>query len=318
VLRPLQFAGRSELIVGLHTSDDAAVFRLRDDLAIVQTIDFFTPIVDDPYHYGAIAAANSLSDVYAMGGDPLLALNVAAFPEDLPAEMIAEILRGGLEKAQEAGAVIAGGHTVTDAEPKYGLSVTGTIHPDRVLTKAGAKPTDRLFLTKPIGTGVITTAAMNDAAAVEHLGAAVASMLRLNRQASDLIRTHGATACTDVTGFGLLGHAWEMADRGSVRLELRAGAVPLLSGALDCARAHQIPGGLSRNRAYYLRHGVEIAAGVDREIATLLFDPQTSGGLLFTLPDARSAAAIEAFERSGVALWEIGTVAAGRGVTVTG
>ena len=213
VLRPLTRHHHPDLIVGLQTSDDAAVYRLSDDQAIIQTVDFFPPVVDDAFAYGAISAANSLSDVYAMGGDVLFALAVAAFPDDLPREILTRIFEGGSSKVIEAGGVIAGGHTVTDDEPKYGLSVTGTIHPDRIWTKAGAKPGDLLFLTKPIGTGLITTAHKNRVVEDTHLQAAMDSMMKLNRAASVAARAVGPNACTDVTGFGLLGHGFEIAEK---------------------------------------------------------------------------------------------------------
>ena len=227
MLRPLTLATHPDLVVGLQTSDDAAVYRLAPDLAVVQTVDFFTPIVDDPWTYGAIAAANSMSDVYAMGGTVLFALNVAGFPEDLPPHMITAIFQGAAEKVAEAGAIIAGGHTVTDAEPKFGLVVTGTIHPDQVWTKAGALPGDVLFLTKPIGTGIVATALKKEKARAEDVEAATASMLTLNRAAAETARAAGGVhAATDITGFGLLGHASEMADKSGVGLQINAWCGP--------------------------------------------------------------------------------------------
>lgn len=317
VLRPLTQHGHPNLIVGLQTSDDAAVYRLSDELAIIQTVDFFPPIVDDPFVYGAIAAANSLSDVYAMGGDALLALNIAAFPDDLPREILTTIFEGGMSKVMEAGAVIAGGHTVTDDEPKYGLCVTGTIHPDRVLTKAGAQPGDRLFLTKPLGTGLITTASRNGQAQDEHLAAAVASMLRLNKRPSLAARIAPVHACTDVTGYGLLGHASEVSEKSNVRLRVRAFSVPLLPGALEYAAAGHVAGGLHRNRNFFRRQGVEIDPEVPQDLATVLYDPQTSGGLLITVPADGSELLLSAFAEAGEPIWEIGEVATGAGVIVT-
>jgi len=319
VLRPLTLRSHPDLLVGLQTSDDAAVFRLSPEQAIIQTVDFFTPIVNDPWTYGAIAAANSMSDVYAMGGDVLLALNVAAFPDTLPAETLSAIFEGGASKVAEAGGVIAGGHTVTDDEPKYGLSVTGTIHPERILTKAGARPGDRLFLSKPIGTGIVTTALKREAADPAHVAAAVEAMLTLNRAASLSARAAGGVhACTDITGFGLLGHAAEVAIKSGVRLHLSAGAVPLLPGAREYAAAGQIPGGLNRNRDYYasVDGGIAIDPTVDPAAATLLFDPQTSGGLLLSVAADRVAALRGAFEAAGLPLWEIGGVVPGRGIAV--
>jgi selenide, water dikinase len=317
VLRPLTRHNHPNLIVGLQTSDDAAVYRLSDDQAIIQTVDFFPPVVDDAFAYGAISAANSLSDVYAMGGDVLFALNVAAFPDDLPREILSRIFEGGASKVVEAGGVIAGGHTVTDDEPKYGLSVTGTIHPDRILTKAGAKPGDLLFLTKPIGTGVITTAHKNDAVEDEHLQAALDSMMKLNRGASLAARAVGPTACTDVTGFGFLGHGFEVADKSGVALHIRASLLPVLPGALEYAAGGQQPGGLGRNRDYYSSEGVMVAADVPVELASLLYDPQTSGGLLLSVAKDRHEALLEAFAAAGETIWEVGEVTAGHGVTVT-
>src|SRR4051812_10113301 len=216
VLRPLTMLSHPNLLVGLQTSDDAAVYKLSDDLALIQTVDFFPPVVDDPYTYGGIAAANAMSDIYAMGGEVTLGLNIAAWPENLPSEMLGRIFAGGAAKMAEVGAVIAGGHTVTDAEPKYGICVTGTIHPDRILTKAGAQAGDRVYLTKPIGTGIVLTALKREAVAEEHLAETVASMLKLNRQASQLAQEVGVNACTDVTGFSLVGHAAEMAEKSGV------------------------------------------------------------------------------------------------------
>jgi selenide, water dikinase len=319
VLRPLAIQTHPDLLVGLQTSDDAAVYRLRDDLAIVQTVDFFTPIVDDPWTYGAIAAANSMSDIYAMGGDVLLALNVAGFPESLPADIVTAIFRGAADKVAEAGGIIGGGHTVTDAEPKFGLAVTGTIDPNLIFTKGGARPGDRLFLTKPIGTGVVATALKRDQVAPADLDAAVASMLTLNRAASRAARAAGGIhACTDITGFGLLGHASEMASRSDARLRIRAADVPSLPGALGYAAAGAIAGGLTRNRQYFesAGGGIAIAASVDPTLATLLFDPQTSGGLLIALDPARADAFQTACAAEGATAWEIGDVGQGVGISV--
>jgi selenide, water dikinase len=316
VLQPLAIRTHPNLIVGLQTSDDAAIFRVSAEQAIVQTIDFFTPIVDDPYTYGAIAAANSMSDVYAMGGDVQFALNVVAFPDNLDPSILSAILRGGSDKVAEAGGVIAGGHTVTDDEPKYGLAVTGFVHPERVWRKAGARPGDRLYLTKPLGTGIVATALKNQVAVSEHIAAAVRSMELLNKAASEAARTFSVSACTDITGFGLLGHAWEVADRSEVRLRFEADSIPILPGVLEYARAGQIPGGLNRNRSYFEAAGVAFAKGVDPEMISLLFDPQTSGGLLFAIPADQVAAFDTAFAERGLSLWAIGCVEAGTGVVV--
>jgi len=319
VLRPLAIQTHPDLLVGLQTSDDAAVYLVAPGVAIVQTVDFFTPIVDDPWTYGAIAAANSMSDVYAMGGEVLLALNVAGFPESLPAETVTAIFEGAAAKVAEAGAVIGGGHTVTDAEPKFGLSVTGRIDPDRIFTKAGARPGDRLFLSKPIGTGVVSTALKHGICDPAHLDAAVASMLTLNRAASRALRDVAAIrACTDVTGFGLLGHAAEMAERSGVALRVHANAVPLLPGAYEYAKGGAVAGGLGRNRGYFEAHagGIAVDPAVDPVLAALLFDPQTSGGLLFAVPEAESDAARSAFARHGADLWEMGETEPGEGIVV--
>jgi selenide,water dikinase len=320
VLRPLTLATHPDLVVGLQTSDDAAVYRIAPDVAIVQTVDFFTPIVDDPSHYGAIAAANSMSDVYAMGGTVLFALNVAGFPEDLPPHMITAIFEGAAAKVQEAGAIIAGGHTVTDPEPKFGLVVTGTIHPDQVWRKAGALPGDVLFLSKPVGTGIVATALKRDKAREADIEAAVAAMMTLNRAAAETARAAGGVhAATDITGFGLLGHASEMAEKSGVGLRLAADAVPLLPGAENYAAAGHIAAGLGRNRDFFTTHGggIRVAPEVDATLQTVLFDPQTSGGLLFAVAPDRAEAFREAFAAAGLDLWQIGEVVSGAGIDVT-
>ncbi len=279
------------------------------------TVDFFAPLVDDPYAYGAIAAANAMGDVYAMGGEVTLALNIAAFPEDMAPETIAAILRGGADKVNEAGGVLAGGHTIIDAEPKYGLCVLGLVHPQRVLTKAGARPGDILYLTKPLGTGIVTTAAMRDRATPEHLQAAIESMTRLNRHPSHIVREVQAHALTDVTGYSLLGHAHEMAAASGVALRIPASGVPVLPGALEYAAQGIVTGGAGRNRKY-LADKVRIADGVAEALQHVLFDPQTSGGLLFAVaPD--KASEIEArFEAVKLPVWRIGEAVEGRGVEV--
>ncbi len=316
VLLPLANQTLPNLVVGLHTSDDAAVYRLSDDLAIIQTVDYFTPIVDDAEIFGAIAAANSLSDVYAMGGEVLFGLNIAGFPDTLDPDIIARIFAGGSAKIAEAGGAVAGGHTVTSPEPFYGMSVTGKVAPERIWSKSGARPGDRLILTKAIGTGVITTAAMNDAVEPSHLQSAVDSMLRLNRGAMEAGRDISIHACTDITGFGLLGHAWEMASKGGVRFEIRGARVPLLPGATTYANNGQIAGGLTRNRRYFTNMGVNIAEDVDDALKTLLFDPQTSGGLLIAVSERDAQALLDGLESRGQTGWEIGQVTSGEGVGV--
>jgi len=327
VLRPLQERFRAadfpDLLVGIDGPDDAAVYRISDDLAIVETVDFFPPVVDDPYTYGAVAAANAMSDVYAMGGDVIFALQVAGFPEDQPAEVLAEIFRGGADKVKEAGGAIAGGHTLIDAEPKYGLCVTGLVHPDRLMRKGGAQPGDALLLTKALGTGIVLTAARADECAPEHLQAAVDSMLQLSRHPSHLAREAGVRACTDVTGFSLLGHAEEMARAGGVRIVIDASALPVLPGALEYARAGHVTGGASRNRSG-LEGKVSLPSlrsragphGLPEDIEHLLFDPQTSGGLLIALPPERAEALAAALERDGFLAARIGNVEEGAGIRV--
>jgi selenide, water dikinase len=314
VLRPLADIFTPEaypqLLVGLTAPDDAAVYRLADDLAIVSTTDFFPPVVDDPYAFGAIAAANALSDIYAMGGEPLFALNLAAFPDDLPAEVMTEIFRGGAEKVREAGAVIAGGHTVTDKEPKYGLAVTGRIDPRRILAKQGIRPGDRLVLTKALGTGVITTAHKRDQVAPDDLAAAVASMVHLNRAAAAAASAVGVHALTDITGFGLLGHAHEMTHLSGVRLTLDFGALPWLPGARSYAEAGIFPGGTGRNCDYFGQWVRFDQTPPDWEV-WLLHDPQTSGGLLMAVAEADLTALLARLRAEGEAAWVIGTAEAG-------
>ncbi|MEX0786527.1 MAG: selenide, water dikinase SelD [Dehalococcoidia bacterium] len=319
VLQPLRDTFRPadfpDLLIGVEGPDDAAVYRISDDLAIVQTVDFFPPVVDDPYTFGAVAAANAMSDVYAMGGEVLLALQVAGFPEDQPSSVLAEIFRGGAEKVREAGGVIAGGHTLIDEEPKYGLAVTGTVHPDAVMRKAGARPGDVLVLTKALGTGVVLTAARADECTPEHLQGAIDGMLRLNRHASHLALGASAHACTDVTGFSLLGHAEEMARAGGVRLVIEAASAPALPGALEYARQGHVTGGASRNRRG-LDGKVELADGLAEDVEHLLFDPQTSGGLLIAVAPERADELSAALVASGDLGARVGRVEAGSGVRV--
>jgi selenide,water dikinase len=320
VLRPLTQHVHPDLLVGLQTSDDAAVYRVAADLAIIQTVDFFPPVVDDPFTYGAISAANSMSDIYAMGGDVLFALNIAAFPDDLSPGILTAIFEGGAEKVAEAGGVIAGGHTVTDDEPKYGLTVTGRIHPDHILTKAGARSGDRLFLTKPLGSGLITTAGKNDAVNAADLSTAILSMTTLNRAASEVIRVSGANACTDVTGFGLLGHAAEIAEKSGVGLRLSASDLPLLPGALRYAAEGQQPGGLGRNRDYFMEStpgGIAFAPGISPDLEAVMFSPETSGGLLVSIPADVAAELETAFAEGALPLWSIGDVVDQPGIEVT-
>jgi selenide,water dikinase len=319
VLRPLQGLFRAErfpaLLVGLQVSDDAAVYKVTDDVAVIQTLDFFTPVVDDAYDYGAIAAANAMSDVYAMGGEVVLALNICAFPPTLPEGTIAEILRGGAEKVLEAGGALAGGHTVDDEEPKYGLAVMGLVHPSRVLTKGGARPGDLLLLTKPLGVGIITTAAKGDAADAGHVPPAVVSMKRLNRDAARLAQQIGVHACTDITGFALLGHACEMAEKSGVRLRFSVDRLPYLNGAIRYADEWLFPAGTCRNEACFGPH-VEFAAEVPDEMRQLLFTPETSGGLLLAVAPDKADGLNAAFAGAGQPIWNVGEVTTGAGIEV--
>jgi selenide,water dikinase len=298
------------LLVGLGVADDAAVYRINAKTAVVATLDFFAPVVDDPYTYGAIAAANAMSDVYAMGGEVVLALNIAAFPESLPPAVQTEILRGGADKVAEGGGVIAGGHTIWDDEPKYGLSVLGLVHPKRILSKAGLRPGDILYLTKPLGTGMILSAAKDHRDGEGWVAAAIESMLRLNRHACHLAVRASARAATDVTGFGLLGHLWEMALRSGVSVEIDAASVPLLPGARDCSAAGMHTSGEGRNRSW-VGANATFARSVDADTAALLFDPQTSGGLLIGCSPRRSAALERAAAADGLPLWRVGRALAG-------
>jgi len=273
------------LLVGLAEPDDSAVYQLDAERAIISTVDFFPPVVDEPYAFGAIAAANALSDVYAMGGEPIMAINLVAFPDGLDRSILSEILRGGAEKVREAGAVIAGGHTVSDQEPKYGLAVTGIIHPERILTKGGTQPGDILILTKALGTGVITTALKDGRAQPEHVAAAVASMSRLNRDASQTAQRIGVHAMTDITGYSLLGHSHEMAHLANVNFHIDLDALSWLPGAQEYADQGIFPGGTRRNKDYF-GQWVELGDELSETFKGLLFDPQTSGGLLMAVsPD---------------------------------
>lgn len=304
-----------DLLVGLGDPDDAAVWKLDEGRALVVTTDFFTPVVDDPYDYGAIAAANSLSDIYAMGAEPFLALNILGLPPQLPTEVGAEILRGGAEKAKEAGVVIAGGHSIQDEEPKYGLIVLGFVSPEQALTNAGAKPGDKLVLTKPLGFGVTTTALKQQKAAAEDVSEVVGWMTKLNKAAAELARRYDLKGGTDVTGFSLLGHGLELAQTSGVGLRIEFSRVPFLSGAASYAQAWTFPGGASDNKAYY-GGAVRFDDRIKEYQQMLLFDPQTSGGLLLCVPgDSLDAFMAEAGE-IGQTAWVIGEVAAGEGIQV--
>jgi selenide,water dikinase len=277
------------VLIGFDTADDAGVYKLTPELALVQTVDFFTPIVDDPFTYGAIAAANSLSDVYAMGGRPVSALSILAWPAKGDVADLEEILKGGASKMIEAGCSILGGHSIADEEIKFGYAVTGLVHPGRVKANAGARPGDALVFTKSLGTGVISTALKRGIAAQADVDASIASMLTLNRRACEAMLNFDIHGCTDVTGFGMIGHAREMAVASGVTIEIAAGSLRFLPGALDYARARAIPGGLNNNRDF-ASCAVEFGSEISREVEDLLYDPQTSGGLLVSLPEADAAA----------------------------
>ncbi|NWF68727.1 MAG: selenide, water dikinase SelD [Chloroflexi bacterium] len=316
MLRPLSglfpSADYRALIVGLAEPDDAAVYQLDEERAIISTVDFFPPVVDDAYAFGAIAAANALSDVYAMGGEPLMAINLAAFPDGLDMELLTEILRGGAEKVREAGAVIAGGHTVTDKEPKYGLAVTGLAHPQRLLTKGGMRPGDKLILTKALGTGVVTTALKNKRAETAHVNAAVASMSRLNRAGARAALAHGVRGATDITGYGLLGHAHEMAHLSHVDLEMSWGALAWLPGAAEYAQQEIFAGGMWRNRDYFSQW-VQFDSGIEAWQQYLLYDPQTSGGLLLAAAPETADGLCDTLRNGGDLAMLVGEARAGQG-----
>jgi selenide,water dikinase len=300
-----------ELLVGLDAADDAAVYLVARDLAIVETLDFFPPIVDDAYASGAIGAANAMSDVYAMGGEVLFALNIAAWPEDAPLAQLERIFQGAIDKVAEAGGAIAGGHTVIDREPKYGLAVTGRVHPERMLLKSRLRAGDALWLTKPIGTGVLTTAHKNGDLDAADLASAIASMVALNRAAAQAAVDAELHAATDITGFGLAGHAYEMAERSSVGLQIHASLVPLLPAARRFAETGISFGGLERNRAYFDDGKRVRFEGVDDPSRTLILDPQTSGGLLVGVPSGHVEAWQRATAAKGLKPIQIGEAVAG-------
>lgn len=296
------------LLVGFDKSDDAAVYRISDELALVQTVDFFPPIADNPYLFGQIAATNALSDIYAMGGTPKLALNLLCIPKSIPDSAVHDLLRGGYNKVYEAGAVIAGGHSILDEEPKYGLCVTGFVHPDKILTNAGAQPGDVLFLTKPLGAGILTTAAKADLCPPDVLDAVFTRMTTLNKAARDAMVQFRVHACTDVTGFGLLGHGLEMAQGSDVQIELDVGTLPIPSEALEFARMGILPEGMYRNRKY--AEAFVAADGVPLEVQDALYDPQTSGGLLIAVDAADADALAAKLQKTVPDARRIGTVSA--------
>jgi selenide,water dikinase len=302
------------LLVGLSPADDAAVYKLDEERALVFTLDFFPPLVDDPALYGRIAATNALNDVFAMGGTPLLALSIAAFPEDLPTAVVAAVFAAADEQVRAAGALLAGGHTIRDTEPKYGLAVVGTVHPDGIWPKSGARPGDAVFLTKPLGTGLVLAGHGKGIVSDDELAQAIRWMTTLNGRAADVLRPFSPNAVTDVTGFGLLGHAHETAERSGVRMRLDAAAVPALDGALAAASAGVRTGGDPRNREFAGAH-VE-SDGVPDDLLTLAYDAQTAGGLLVTLPSDRALSLQAEFARAALFLARVGSVEEGDGVVL--
>ncbi|TDO94355.1 selenophosphate synthase [Halanaerobium saccharolyticum] len=289
VLRRVNFpADPEKLLIGLDKADDAAVYSLSEELALIQTLDFFTPIVDDPYLFGQIAAANALSDVYAMGGQPILAMNIVGFPSCLEAEILSQILQGGADKVKEAGASLCGGHTVVDEEPKYGLSVTGTVHPDNLLSNSGIKEGDLILLTKPLGTGVMVAAIKGGFSKSDESNPAVKSMLTLNNTALKYFDQYQINACTDVTGFGLIGHLLEMSENSSLQIEVEAPEIPVFEGVRDFAESGLLPAGAYKNRDNY-QEFVSEKGERDQTLYDLMYDPQTSGGLLISVAEADAA-----------------------------
>ncbi len=312
VLKDLPVAQHPDLLVGTETGDDAAVYRLNEDTALILTVDFFTPITDDPYEFGSIAAANSLSDVYAMGGKPLLALNVVGFPADLAGDMLGTVLQGGHAKATEAGCLIVGGHTVDDTEPKYGLSVVGLVEPGKQVSNSGAQPGDSLVLTKPLGTGIITTGCKQGKTPADILAQAVQTMATLNRAASEAMMKVGVNACTDVTGFGLLGHLRSMVRGSGVSARVHFDQVPVLPGAWDLLAQGIVPGGTYRN-LQSVEDSVQWSDNLTEEQRLLLCDAQTSGGMLISVSADKLLALLAELERAGVSVRSVvGEVTAGQ------
>jgi selenide,water dikinase len=299
VLRQIPVVKNQNLLVGLDTSDDAAVYRVSDEMALISTVDFFTPVVDDPYAFGQIAACNALSDIYAMGGKPILALNVVAFPEDLVEDILPGVLKGGADKIKEAGAVVGGGHSIKNPEPVYGLSVLGQVHPDRVITNAGAKPGDVLILTKPLGTGVATTALKAGMLDEKTEKLVVNIMSTLNKAASEAATEIGVHAVTDITGFGLMGHAYEMAEASNVTIKINSRAIPVIPGVEELAAMGLLPAGLYHNRRY-LEGKIKVCDGIPEVVSDLVFDPQTSGGLLISLKKEKAEALANLLKSKGV------------------
>jgi len=296
----LPLKGHPNLLVGLEKPDDAGIYKLSPDIAIIQTVDFFPPIVDKPFLFGQIAAANALSDIYAMGGKPITAMNVVGFPsQKFPITILKEILKGGIDKVQEAGAVLVGGHTINDTELKYGLAVTGIIHPDKIITNSDARPGNKLILTKPIGTGVFTTALKGGKVSADKMASVIKSMLTLNRDASKIMQKIGVNACTDITGFSLIGHSYLMAANSNVSIVIDHKAVMYFPQAVSLCREGFVPGGTFNNKGFYLQ-SVSLRKKLPEEVINLLFDPQTSGGLLMAVPESKAGLMMRCLKDRGV------------------
>lgn len=295
------------LLVGIENRDDAAVLKLDEEKALIQSVDFFTPMVDDPFVFGQIAAANALNDIYAMGGDPIIALNVVCFPECADLQVLRKILEGGFSKVSEAGALLVGGHTVDDIEPKYGLAVSGLVHPQRIISNSGAAVGDILFLTKPLGNGVIATSIKAEMASEEAYREAVKWMTMLNRESSQAMRQTGVNAATDVTGFGLMGHLYEMALGSDVQIEIFAGGIPFMSGALEYANLGLIPAGAYNNRDY-MQEKVQYMGDIDPIVRDLLFSPETAGGMLLAVTEEKAGELLQLMDRKGQLCALIGRV----------
>lgn len=299
-MRGLKFPSDANVLVGPDTIDDAGVYKINDELVMIQTVDFFTPIVDDPYWFGQIAAANALSDIYAMGGTPKTAMNLVAFPnKEMDIDILRRIIQGGIDKIREAGAVLLGGHSIADNELKYGLSVTGFAHPDNILTKNNLKPGDRLVLTKPLGTGIINTAIKAGTATAIIIGTVTRQMAALNNKSAEIMAKYPVHACTDITGFGLLGHLAEMVDGSAFGLQLHAQHIPFIPESAEYARMGLVPGGAYKNKEFR-QHMIDFSASVDQSLRDILFDPQTSGGLLISVAKASAAGLVAELHRSGI------------------
>lgn len=307
VLKKVPQSNHPDLLVGFNKADDAGIFKISPTQALVQTVDFFPPIVDDPYYFGQIAAANALSDVYAMGGRPVTALSIVGFPMEMDPSILSDILKGGSDKVEEAKTVIVGGHSIKDKELKYGLSITGLIDPENIITNANAQAGDNLYLSKKLGTGIITTAIKNDAVDDALIDLVIAQMAELNRDTAELMLRHNVNGATDITGFGLLGHLFEMADGSAVSVELDSQALPLLPEVLNLIKAKMVPGGANANREY-LDGKFKLINKIDPHLETLLFDPQTSGGLLMAIPDKNSAAFEKDADKNNIDVVKVASV----------